>query len=193
MLSSSDGFQLLHAVYLVERFLSNLKDRKCNFHLAFFETTRDLCIPPDSDSASRCVPPSGRIPFISRRVDVDLAATSYKYILTRSVVIRHLEECSKKNEHQGIAVQRFNDLQDISFQTYFAASGAYFIMIHDGATTKDFRPTVLNSDGSVEPEDEIQVPIVQQKVRFRGMISTVLKSGSNVALINGLAFHDTKV
>lgn len=32
-----DGFQLLHAVYVVECFLANLRKRKCNFHLVFFE------------------------------------------------------------------------------------------------------------------------------------------------------------
>lgn len=33
----TDGFQLLHAVYVVECFLANLKKRKCNFHLVFLE------------------------------------------------------------------------------------------------------------------------------------------------------------
>ncbi|KAH8807909.1 hypothetical protein F5884DRAFT_821438 [Xylogone sp. PMI_703] len=32
-----DGFQILHAVYLVERFLDNLVKRHCNFEIAFFE------------------------------------------------------------------------------------------------------------------------------------------------------------
>ena len=31
------GFQLLHAVYVVERFLENLVKRHCSFHIAFFE------------------------------------------------------------------------------------------------------------------------------------------------------------
>jgi hypothetical protein len=35
----SDGFQLLHAVYVVERFLENLVKRHCQFHIAFFEGT----------------------------------------------------------------------------------------------------------------------------------------------------------
>jgi hypothetical protein len=33
------GFQLLHAVYVVERFLENLVKRHCQFHIAFFEGT----------------------------------------------------------------------------------------------------------------------------------------------------------
>jgi len=41
-----DGFQLLHAVYVVERFLEALVRRLCNFHLVFFHDHEDLCIPP---------------------------------------------------------------------------------------------------------------------------------------------------
>lgn len=39
-----DGFQLLHAVYVVERFLENLVKRKCNFHIVFFESELLTCI-----------------------------------------------------------------------------------------------------------------------------------------------------
>ncbi|PQE30888.1 DEAD DEAH box helicase protein [Rutstroemia sp. NJR-2017a WRK4] len=35
-----DGFQLLHAVYVVERFLEDLSKRYCHFHIAFFEDTK---------------------------------------------------------------------------------------------------------------------------------------------------------
>ena len=38
LLTSIDGFQLLHAVYIVERFLENLVKRHCQFHIAFFES-----------------------------------------------------------------------------------------------------------------------------------------------------------
>jgi hypothetical protein len=37
MLIIIDGFQLLHSVYVVERFLENLTKRHCQFHIAFFE------------------------------------------------------------------------------------------------------------------------------------------------------------
>ena len=43
-LDFSPGFQLLHAAYNVEHFLHNLAVRKCNFHIAFFECNRKLCI-----------------------------------------------------------------------------------------------------------------------------------------------------
>ena len=38
-----DGFQLLHAVYIVETFLGNLIKRGCNFHLVFFEGMQLAC------------------------------------------------------------------------------------------------------------------------------------------------------
>lgn len=31
------GFQLLHAVYVVEQFLSMIKNRRCNFAVVFFD------------------------------------------------------------------------------------------------------------------------------------------------------------
>ncbi|PTB58077.1 hypothetical protein M431DRAFT_492319 [Trichoderma harzianum CBS 226.95] len=37
-----DGFQLLHAVYFVERFLSNLQKRGCDFDIVFFRDLRDV-------------------------------------------------------------------------------------------------------------------------------------------------------
>ncbi|EHK45054.1 hypothetical protein TRIATDRAFT_292633 [Trichoderma atroviride IMI 206040] len=37
-----DGFQLLHAVYFVERFLSNFQKRGCDFDIVFFRNLRDL-------------------------------------------------------------------------------------------------------------------------------------------------------
>lgn len=48
--AGAGGFQLLHAVYAVECFLANLRKRKCNFHLVFFEGT--ICAPLDLDSPS---------------------------------------------------------------------------------------------------------------------------------------------
>src|SRR4051794_1474381 len=40
------GFQMLHACYLVENFLKHLKDRKCCFHVSFFDDHAALAIPP---------------------------------------------------------------------------------------------------------------------------------------------------
>jgi len=36
--AGTDGFQLLHAAYEVERFLESLVRRLCNFHIVFFDS-----------------------------------------------------------------------------------------------------------------------------------------------------------
>lgn len=41
-LDFDSGFQILHAVYNVERLLSEMIRRKCNFHIVFFESNRHL-------------------------------------------------------------------------------------------------------------------------------------------------------
>ncbi|KAL0783517.1 hypothetical protein CaCOL14_001423 [Colletotrichum acutatum] len=61
------GFQLLHAVHAIEVFLAKLKERGCNFHVLWFDSHQDLATPPDS--------PKNK---------------SYKYLLTRAVIIEHL-------------------------------------------------------------------------------------------------------
>src|SRR5271169_6061806 len=40
-----DGFQMLHAVFVVERFLENLIKRHCRFHVAFYDEHSTLCVP----------------------------------------------------------------------------------------------------------------------------------------------------
>ncbi|TVY82683.1 putative helicase [Lachnellula suecica] len=46
-LDFKSGFQLLHAVYVVEKFLENLVKRHCSFHIAFFEALRLPASIPD--------------------------------------------------------------------------------------------------------------------------------------------------
>ena len=40
----TEGFQLLHAVHSVEKFLSELKRRDCNFDVLFFKDHENLCV-----------------------------------------------------------------------------------------------------------------------------------------------------
>lgn len=59
-------FQLLHAVWLVERYLSNLSRRGCFFDVVFFDRHADSCVPPSAKSSS-------------------------KYLLARAAIIKHLK------------------------------------------------------------------------------------------------------
>ncbi|KAJ9629556.1 hypothetical protein H2203_001930 [Taxawa tesnikishii (nom. ined.)] len=101
------GFQVLHAVYLVENFLHHLDQRKCNFHITFFDHHRALCVPHGVSEQN--VP---------------------KYLLARAAIIRHL----MAHMHGSTTrVRRFESVTCDSFQQYLAQTGLYFMMCHDGA------------------------------------------------------------
>ncbi|KAG9625371.1 P-loop containing nucleoside triphosphate hydrolase protein, partial [Aureobasidium melanogenum] len=114
LLDFEDGFQMLHAVYLVEDYLAQLQRRNCRFHIAFFEAHRQLCIPQSVKSINRS-----------------------KYLLTRAAIIRHLKS-NLQSEH--VQIHCFSDLYDQAFDDYLRNSAVYFLMCHDGArsyTTQD--------------------------------------------------------
>ncbi|KAL4787969.1 hypothetical protein BJX76DRAFT_368295 [Aspergillus varians] len=47
-LDFSHGLQLLHVTYLVEKFLAQLYQRKCVFHIVFFSDHSQICVPPNT-------------------------------------------------------------------------------------------------------------------------------------------------
>ena len=99
------GFQLLHAVYLVERFLKQLLDRKCKFKIVFYEHHSVSCIPPGTS-----------------------VSNTNKFLLARAVIIRHL-----RTTNLEIEVRIFPHVQDQRFLDYLAEQDVYFFMCHDGA------------------------------------------------------------
>lgn len=112
-LDFSPGFQLLHATYLVEKFLEKLCQRDCNFNVVFFDNHRELCIP---GSAS----PDDRV----------------KYLLARECIIQHLDQ-NVSDVYPTLQLKRFESHVSSDFKSYLVASGAYFFMCHDGADTKN--------------------------------------------------------
>lgn len=107
---SIDGFQLLHAVYAVEHFLSNLYQRGCNFDIIFFSDLKDTCVP------AGCAP--GNV---------------YKYQLARSLLIRHLSRAAPK-ELGGVqpSVHEFESPEDSDFEDYMHDHALHFILCHEG-------------------------------------------------------------
>ncbi|KAB8290208.1 hypothetical protein EYC80_011077 [Monilinia laxa] len=106
-----NGFQLLHAVYVVEQFLQNLVKRHCNFHIAFFEENRQLCVPPGVNSSHR-----GR------------------YLFARTAIRQHLHHRLPLS-HPDIVVNTFPSLESEEFSNYFHVTPIHFVMSHDGAAT----------------------------------------------------------
>ncbi|RYP47761.1 hypothetical protein DL768_006229 [Monosporascus sp. mg162] len=110
------GFQLLHAVHAIESFLSKLRDRGCNFHIIWFDSHMNLCVPYDTPGEE-----------------------AYKYLLTRAVIIQHFA-CAAGATFS----YRFNSVHDDGFREYLAQTTLHFFMGSDGrATQSDDHPTTL--------------------------------------------------
>ena len=169
MFSTTDGFQVVHAIYAVEHFLHGLLQRKCNFHIVFFDTHENLCIPPGTESSNR-----------------------FKYLLARAVVLRHLR-INLGGPQPAIAIEEFKSTSDIAFQDYLRATGIYFIMCHDGASPGS--PASGNDIALPTPSHQAEVESLEKsrKILFRAMICDLINKGYNIALINGLEWRDTKV
>lgn len=166
----ADGFQLLHAVYRVERFLQQLVVRKCNFHVVFFRKHQGLCIPADTQPINRS-----------------------KFLLAREVIIQHLIRHHKAI--QPVRVYRFETLSDPIFRTYLDRESVYFVLCHDGASPASKTPSQNPHQNPAfayasQRDDDVADP---KKLLLRGMILQVMQARMNVALMNGLEWRDTKV
>ncbi|KAL8779643.1 MAG: hypothetical protein Q9213_006834, partial [Squamulea squamosa] len=163
-----DGFQLLHAAYAVEHFLQGLLQRKCVFHIVFFDVHKDLCIPRGTPSISR-----------------------NKYLLARAIIIRHLE-LHLQQTLPTVKLYSFASALEPTFQAYLSASGAYFIMTHDGAN-----PTPVDRDPRLQRLQDDTASIESEELRrramFRSTIFSFIDQGYNIALIDGLEWMDTKI
>ncbi|KAK8224933.1 hypothetical protein HDK90DRAFT_543759, partial [Phyllosticta capitalensis] len=121
-----DGLQLLHAVFLVEKFLNNLTRRGCNFDLVFFEDHEQICLPTYAFDAV--------IPKCKKNTTVA------KYLLARAVILRHLQvnlACAS----QAIKLMVFPSLQSPEFITALVNGGYMFVMMNDGAANDCLCPT----------------------------------------------------
>jgi len=166
------GFQLLHATYAVESFLRGLVARRCNFHVAFFEQHRGLCVP-------HWVTPDNRD----------------KYLLARAAIIRHLR-ANLQSAHPEIEIHVFPSVRSTAFAQYVEATDLYFIMCHDGAPSPSVlrKRNLLNDDDSLVEEDPQEMEAsLKVKTMYRLLIYWFLDQGYNVALIDGLEWKDTKV
>ena len=143
--------------------------RHCNFHIVFFESNRECCIPRGIADVKRP-----------------------RYLLARSVLKRHLVQHSSKAQ-QIIEVRTFGSVCDIPFQEYLIDTGVYFFMCHDGANVFSMTTVEDHRHHNDDNATMIEAREHTRKIRLRTMIYTLISQGYNIALINGLEFLDTKV
>jgi hypothetical protein len=166
------GFQLLHATWAVENFLRGLLVRRCNFHIAFVDQHRELCIPQSASDEVR-----------------------EKYLLARSAIIRHLRT-NLKPVHTEIEVNVFTSVTSDAFAEYLATTDLYFVMIHDGAEPGISRKRDLlskNLDALEDEDHDDEEEKLRTKIAFRQLIYWFMEQGISSALLNGLEWRDTKV
>jgi hypothetical protein len=169
MLIYSGGFQLLHAVYAVEKFLENLVKRHCQFHVVFFEgrflpiSWAKPLLRGHLENANLCIPNGLRHTLRSR------------YLLAREVIKRHLSIRLPSSQHD-VELHTFPSLESREFKEYLHEFPIHFVMSHDGTGGSDR-----------VPGDE------EAKTLLRGLIWWFNTRKLNVALINRIEFRDSKV
>lgn len=174
------GFQVLHATYLVERFLQKLQQRRCVYEIVFFAKNAGLCIPCGVNRALH-----------------------NRYFLAREAIVQHLSSISLQ-ETLRLRVCKFESFQSPQFEAHLVNLGAYLFMCHDGASVEKEEDNVSSDECSDsesqtdydELEDNEAGVSVQEptsRTGFRRMIYWFITHGFNVSLINSLEFRDTKV
>ena len=143
--------------------------RKCNFHIVFFDDHKDLCVP-------RGVSPSSRL----------------KYLLTRAAIQRHFSANLSKL-HPSLEIHSFASVRAQAFREYLKTTGVYFVMCHDGANPNPLLTDTSSLGANDEEHSEINARETSRKIAYRTMICWLINESYNVALINGLEWADTKV
>ncbi|QGJ02308.1 hypothetical protein CEK26_003752 [Fusarium fujikuroi] len=99
------GFQLLHAIQAVEKFLVHLKNADCNFDIVFFRDFENVCASEGSAGSKH----------------------PYKFKLTRRILIQHLT--------RGIAdfkILEFDSFDSQECRMYLANNAIHFMLCDDG-------------------------------------------------------------
>ncbi|RBQ87200.1 hypothetical protein FVER53263_20734 [Fusarium verticillioides] len=99
------GFQLLHAIQAVEKFLVDLTNRDCNFDIVFFRDFEDVCASQGSAGWKH----------------------PYKFKLTRRILIQHLT--------RGVVdfkILEFDSFESQECRMYLANNAIHFILCDDG-------------------------------------------------------------
>ncbi|KAH0428180.1 DEAD/DEAH box helicase [Colletotrichum camelliae] len=172
-----DGFQLLHAVHAVETFLSKLQERGCNFHVLWFDSQEQLCVPHNVLEKNR-----------------------HKYLLTRAVLMEHLRTPKPRDKkttnpskddswdastdpptdpiRNGTPISFvFSTIQSKEFEDYMEKNCLHFVMCSQGS---DFDSTPEVNDG------------VGSGNHLKAM-RLFAEQGHNLAFIDDVEFRSSKV
>ncbi|KAL5335419.1 DEAD/DEAH box helicase [Aspergillus crustosus] len=184
-LDFTHGLQLLHATYLVEKFLEQVRRRKGVFHIVFFSSHAQICIP---ENTSETLWP--------------------KYRLAREAILQHLLQ-NIPAAVASIKVKCFQTYQSDDFKDYLQSVGAYFLMCHDGTSPTPRDPAgdhkvPREADISLSDEEPYSalepgvcfaaaVKVCPTKILLRSMIHWFVSHGYNISILNSVEFRDSKI
>lgn len=113
-----DGMQLLHAVYAVEKFLDELRQRGCNFDILFFNAHANAVL-PESVAAENA------------------SIATAKFALARTVLIEHLKRHARNGGNvsdRRTNVTVFDDFDSEDFRRYRAENAVHFFLCNEGTS-----------------------------------------------------------
>lgn len=98
-------------MYAVEKVLSDMHKRGCNFDVIFFKDARQLCVAHGLLSSEN----------------------AYKYLLARDIIIRHLSRsASDPRDGAWPQVLEFDSLEDDRLRVYLETHAVHFFLCHEG-------------------------------------------------------------
>ncbi|QPC77480.1 hypothetical protein HYE68_008232 [Fusarium pseudograminearum] len=100
-----EGFQLLHAVHAVEKVLSELKRRDCNFDVLFFRDHENICVSQQAVGSTK----------------------GAKYRLTRRILIQHFIK-----SNLDFRILEFDSFKSNECKNYLSGHGVHFMLCDDG-------------------------------------------------------------
>ncbi|KAG7134234.1 putative helicase like protein [Verticillium longisporum] len=168
-----DGMQLLHAVYVVEKFLDELRQRGCNFDILFFNAHANTVL-PESVAAENA------------------SMATAKFALARTVLIEHLKRHARNGGNASdrrTNVTVFDDLDSEDFRRYRAENAVHFFLCNEGTSYGENdesvgagRTVVLRHFIYRLVSEGYHVAVINDVQFMSSKIFTTLISGSNTRL-----------
>ncbi|KAL9943049.1 hypothetical protein D7B24_009616 [Verticillium nonalfalfae] len=168
-----DGMQLLHAVYAVEQFLDELRQRGCNFDILFFNAHANAVL-PESVAAENA------------------SMATAKFALARTVLIEHLKRHARNVgnvSERRTNVTVFDDFDSEDFRRYRAENAVHFFLCNEGTSYGENdesvgagRTVVLRHFIYRLVSEGYHVAVINDVQFMSSKIFTTLISGSNTRL-----------
>ncbi|CEF75396.1 hypothetical protein FGSG_10059 [Fusarium graminearum PH-1] len=150
-----EGFQLFHAVHAVEKVLSELKRRDCNFDVLFFRDHENICVSQQAAGSTK----------------------GAKYRLTRRILIQHFIK-----SNVDFRIFEFDSFRSNECKNYLSGHGVHFMLCDDGRAANVDQATQLQHLIREVMESGRHVGIINSIAWRSSKVFMLLLSGKKNAL-----------